>query len=151
MRNKNETIIMSFFLHYYSFKKRHFYIDICNYVSKGYANWAKVFNLKLVAETVNYLSENNISDISTLDAKISELSDKLYEKKEISKANEKRIKVLEEQIKDIEVYRKTKPVVEGVPKHFGKEKYRHEHEAEFILYAAAERSIKKSFGGKKLR
>ncbi|WP_295092864.1 hypothetical protein [Ruminococcus sp.] len=103
-----------------------------------------------MAETVNYLSENNISDISTLDAKISELSDKLYEKKEISKANEKRIKVLEEQIKDIEVYRKTKPVVEGVPKHFGKEKYRHEHEAEFILYAAAERSIKKSFGGKKL-
>ena len=129
-------------------------IDIENNIkamqSKGYANWAKVFNLKLVAETVNYLSENNISDISTLDAKISELSDKLYEKKEISKANEKRIKVLEEQIKDIEVYRKTKPVVEGVPKHFGKEKYRHEHEAEFILYAAAERSIKKAFGGKKL-
>ena len=118
--------------------------------SKGYANWAKVFNLKLVADTVNYLSENNISDISTLDAKISELSDKLYEKKEISKANEKRIKVLEEQIKDIEVYRKTKPVVEGVHKHFGKEKYRHEHEAEFILYAATERSIKKAFGGKKL-
>ncbi|WP_028515037.1 hypothetical protein [Ruminococcus flavefaciens] len=118
--------------------------------SKGYANWAKVFNLKLVAETVNYLSENNISDISTLDAKISELSDKLYEKKERSKANEKRIKILEEQIKDIEVYRKTKPVVEGGPKHFGKEKYRHEHEAEFILYAAAERSIKKAFGDKKL-
>lgn len=129
-------------------------IDIENNIkamqSKGYANWAKVFNLKLVAETVNYLSENNISDISTLDSKISELSDKLYEKKERSKANEKRIKVLEEQIKDIEVYRKTKPVVEGVPKHFGKEKYRHEHEAEFILYAAAERSIKKAFGGKKL-
>lgn len=30
MRNKNETIIMSFFLHYYSFKNRHFYIDICS-------------------------------------------------------------------------------------------------------------------------
>ncbi|WP_294411275.1 hypothetical protein [uncultured Ruminococcus sp.] len=103
-----------------------------------------------MAETVNYLSENNISDISTLGAKISELSDKLYEKKERSKANEKRIKILEEQIKDIEVYRKTKPIVEGVPKHFGKEKYRHEHEAEFILYAAAERSIKKAFGDKKL-
>ena len=129
-------------------------IDIENNIkvmqSKGYANWAKVFNLKLVAETVNYLSENNISDISTLDAKISELSDKLYEKKERAKANEKRIKVLEEQIKDIDFYRKTKPVVEGVPKHFGKEKYRHEHEAEFILYAAAERSIKKAFGDKKL-
>ena len=129
-------------------------IDIENNIkamqSKGYANWAKVFNLKLVAETVNYLSENNISDISTLDAKISELSDKLYENKERAKANEKRIKVLEEQINDISVYRKTKPIVEGVPKHFGKEKYRHEHEAEFILYAAAERSIKKAFGDKKL-
>ena len=29
MRNKNETIIMSFFRHYYIFKNRHFYIDIC--------------------------------------------------------------------------------------------------------------------------
>lgn len=129
-------------------------IDIENNIkamkSKGYANWAKVFNLKLVAETVNYLSENNISDISTLDTRISELSDKLYEKKERAKANEKRIKVLEEQIHDISVYRKTKPIVEGVPKHFDKEKYGHKHEAEFILYAAAERSIKKAFGDKKL-
>ena len=129
-------------------------IDIENNVkamqSRGYANWAQKFNLKLVAETVNYLTENNILEKDALDKRISELSDTVNSKKERLKTAEKRIKVLEEQIRDIDVYRKTKPVVEGVPKHFGKDKYRHEHEAEFILYAAAERSIKRQFSGGKL-
>lgn len=129
-------------------------IDIENNVkamqSRGYANWAKKFNLKLVAETVNYLTENNLLEKDSLDKKISELSDTMNSKKERLKTAEKRIKVLEEQIRDIDVYRKNKPVVEGIPKHFGKEKYRHEHETEFILYAAAEKSLKKQFGGGKL-
>ena len=129
-------------------------IDIENNVkamqSRGYANWAKKFNLKLVAETVNYLTENNILEKDALDKKISELSDTMNSKKERLKLAEKRIKVLEEQIRDIDVYRKNKPVVEGVPKHFGKEKYRHEHETEFILFSAAEKSLKKQFGGGKL-
>ena len=129
-------------------------IDIENNVkamqSRGYANWAQKFNLKLVAETVNYLTENNILEKDALDRRISELSDTVNNKKERLKTAEKRIKVLEEQIRDIDVYRKTKPVVEGVPKHFGKDKYRNEHEAEFILHAAAERSLKKQFSGGKI-
>ncbi len=133
---------------------RNLIIDIENNIkakqSVGYANWARKYNLKLVAETVNYLTDHNLLDMETLDKKISELSDVNDNKRERLKTAEKRIKVLEEQIHDIDVYRKTKPVVEGVPKHFGKDKYRHEHETEFILYATAERYLKKHFSGGKL-
>ena len=133
---------------------RNLIIDIENNIkakqSVGYANWARKYNLKLVAETVNYLTEHNLLDMETLDKKISELSDLNYNKRERLKTIEKRIKILEEQIHDIDVYRKTKPVVEGIPKHFGKDKYKNEHESEFILYAAAEKSLKKHFSRGKL-
>lgn len=53
--------------------KRNLVIDIENSIkahqSKGYENWAKKFNLRLVAETVNYLTENNILDVGVLDEK----------------------------------------------------------------------------------
>lgn len=108
--------------------------------SRGYANWAKKFNLKLVAETVNYLTENNILEIDALDKRISELSDTVNNKKERLKTAEKRIKVLEEQIRDIDVYRKTKPVVEGVPKHFGKQNVFY-HDYKINLCAGAKAGI----------
>lgn len=133
---------------------RNLIIDIENNIkakqSARYVNWARKFNLKLVAETVNYLTENNLLEKADLDKKIADLSDRSAGKKARIKEIEKRVKVLEEQIHDIDVYRKTKPVVEGVPKLFGADKYRHEHEAEFILYAAAEKPLKKSFGGGKI-
>lgn len=133
---------------------RNLIVDIENNIkakqSIGYANWARKYNLKLVAETVNYLTEHKLLDIETLDKKISELSDVNNDKRGRLKAAEKRIKNLEEQIHDIDVFRQTKSVVEEVPKHFGKDKYRSEHETEFILYAAAEKSLKRHFSGCKL-
>lgn len=134
--------------------RRHLVIDIENSIkaqqSKGYEKWAKKFNLRLVAETVNYLTENNILEVNVLDDKIEKLSEKCSEKRSRVKDIEKRIKVLEEQIHDIDVYRKTKRVVEGIPKHFGVDKYKREHEAEFILYAASVKSLKKYFGDSSL-
>ncbi len=32
----------------------------------GYERWAKVFNLKQMAQTINFLTENNITDYETL-------------------------------------------------------------------------------------
>jgi len=133
---------------------RNLVIDIENNIkakqSVGYANWARKHNLKLVAETINYLSENNIPDLTALDVRIAEMSDQSAGKKMRVKEAEKQIKILEEQINDIVVYRKTKPVIEVIQKLFGAEKYRHEHEADFILYATAKKSLKKHFGGEKL-
>lgn len=129
-------------------------IDIENNIkaqqSKGYENWAKKFNLKLVAETVNYLTENNILDVSELDAKITSLSEQHSDKRSRIKSIDKKIKLLEEQIHDIDSYRKSKRVVDAAPKHFGIEKYRHDHESDYIIYAASVKSLKKHFGGSSL-
>ena len=35
----------------------------------GYAQWAKVFNLKQMAQTMNYLSENNLLEYAVLEEK----------------------------------------------------------------------------------
>ena len=35
----------------------------------GYARWAKVFNLKQMAQTMNYLSENNLLEYAILEEK----------------------------------------------------------------------------------
>ena len=35
----------------------------------GYARWAKVFNLKQMAQTMNYLSENNLLEYAVLEEK----------------------------------------------------------------------------------
>ena len=38
----------------------------------GYARWAKVFNLKQMAQTLNYLSEHGLLDYADLEAKTTE-------------------------------------------------------------------------------
>ncbi len=35
----------------------------------GYERWAKVFNLKQMAQTYNYLAEHNLLDYADLEAK----------------------------------------------------------------------------------
>ncbi len=129
-------------------------IDIENSIkiqqSKGYEQWAKRFNLKVVADTVNYLTEHNMLDLNVMDDKIAELSSKHDGSREQLKAMDKKIKLIEEQIHEIEVYRKSKPVVDGLNKVIFKERYKREHESNFILFNSAEKQIKKWFGDGKL-
>lgn len=117
--------------------------------SNGYANWAKKINLKVVAQTMNYLTENNLLSIESMDEKIAGMSDRYNGSRDRIKIIEKRIKLLEEQIHEIDVYRKTKHVVDGINNVVCKEKYRHEHESEFILFNTADKEIKKWFGKEK--
>ena len=65
------------------------------------------------------------------------------------KTVEKRIKELNSQIKDLDTFRKTKPVVERIDNVVFKEKYKREHETEFILHNAAKQSLKAHFPDKK--
>ncbi len=134
--------------------ERNLLIDIENNFKaqqlKGYEDWAKKFNLQLIADTVNYLSEHNLMSLDSIDEKLSALREKRSSAHERIKEIEKRAKLLNEQINEIEVYHRTKPIVEAVPKHFGIEKYKKEHEADFILYTAAEKYLKKYFKGGKL-
>jgi len=118
--------------------------------SKGYAQWAKGFNLKLVAQTMNYLTEHNLLDRDVLNEKISLLSSSYDYSRTKLKSIEKHIKEIEEQIHDIDVYRKNKPVADKLQSVVFKGKFNREHESELILFKAAEKAVKKHFGGEKM-
>lgn len=114
--------------------------------SKGFEIWARKYNLSLAADTLNYLAEHNLSSLDELDEHIEKLSEKSSSVRTQVKEIERKVKLLDEQIHEIDVYRKTKPIVEGTPKHFGIDKYKKEHEADFILFNAAEKACIKFFG-----
>jgi len=124
-------------------------IDIDNCIkakqSAGYAYWADMHNLKMAAMTVNYLTDNGLFVYENLAAKQDELGAKRDSSLARIQVVEKRIKQLNSQIKDLETYRKNKTVVDGLEKVVFKDKYKREHESEFILFNAAKQSLKAHF------
>ena len=132
-----------------SAEKFNLVIDLENNIkaqkSAGFAHWAKIQNLKNAANTMNFLTENGILEYADLSEKYESLRYKKDSYSDRIKAVEKRIKELDVLIKNIEIYRKTKPVVDKLNSVVFKEKYRREHESEFILFTAAEQSLKPHF------
>ena len=57
----------------------------------GYARWAKVFNLKQMAQTLNYLSEHGLLDYADLEAKTAEATARYNALSDQIKAAEKRM------------------------------------------------------------
>jgi len=90
---------------------------------------------------MNYLTENDILEYADFSEKYESLRYKKDSHSDRIKAIEKRIKELDVLIKDIEVYQ-TKPIVDKLNTVVFKEKYRKENESDFILFKAAERSLK---------
>ena len=76
----------------------------------GYERWAKVFNLKQMAQTINFLTENNITDYETLNKKTKAATDRFHELSQQIKALEKRMAEITELKKHIINYSKTKEV-----------------------------------------
>ena len=57
----------------------------------GYERWAKVFNLKQMAQTLNYLSENNLINIEDLTAKADAAIARVHELQVTIRGTEKRM------------------------------------------------------------
>ena len=76
----------------------------------GYERWAKVFNLKQMAQTINFLTENNITDYETLVKKTKAATDRYHELSQQIKDLEKRMTEIEELKKNTINYAKTKDV-----------------------------------------
>jgi len=129
-------------------------IDIENNVkmkqSAGLAQWAAVQNIKMIAKTVNYITENKLNDYETLAAKHSDTKNKQTFSQAKIRETEARISEIKKQIEVIDNYRKYKPVVEKLGSVVFKDRYRNEHQTEFILYEAALQNLKVYFpdGGK---
>ena len=106
-------------------------------------------NLKMAAMTINYLSDNGLMDYKALSVKRESAKIKRDSTLTRIKTVENRIRELNTVIKDLDTFRKTKPVVERLDKVVFKDKYRREHDTDFILHEAAKQSLNTHFPDKK--
>lgn len=107
----------------------------------GYERWAKVFNLKQMAQTLNYLSENNLMNIEDLTAKTDAAIARVHELQVTIRETEKRMAELHALKGHIINYVKTREVyaayrIAGYSKRFVAE-----HEQEIRLHQAAKEAF----------
>ena len=115
----------------------------------GYARWAKVFNLKQMAQTMNYLSEHNLLEYAVLEEKAAEAIAHHNELSVQIKAAEKRMAEIAVLRTHIINYAKTREVYVAYRKAGYSKKFLAEHEAEILLHKAAKNAFD-DMGVKKL-
>ena len=128
-------------------------IDIQNNIkaqqSAGYQRWATIENLKRAAATMNFLTEHGIGSYEELVERCDAVAAASIRTKESLLDTEQQIADLALLGKQIDTYRKLKPVYDRYKVSKDKEKFLRGFESEIILFEAAAREIKKA-GLKKL-
>ena len=109
----------------------------------GYARWASVFNLKQMAQTMNYLTEHGLLDYADLAAKADKATGRYHELSATIKAAEQRMAEIAVLKTHIINYAKTREVYVAYRKAGYSKKFKAEHESEILLHQAA----KKAFDG----
>ena len=109
----------------------------------GYARWASVFNLKQMAQTLNYLTEHGLLDYADLTARADEATSRYNSLSGQIKAAEQRMAEIAVLKTHIINYSKTGEVYVAYRKAGYSKKFRAEHESEILLHQAA----KKHFDG----
>ena len=115
----------------------------------GYANWAKKFNLKQMAQTVAYLQDHDLMDYAALSQRADAVSAEYHDLADRIKMAETRmaeIAVLRTQIIN---YAKTRDTYVAYRKAGYSKKFKAEHEADILLHQAAKRHFD-ALGLKKL-
>jgi Relaxase/Mobilisation nuclease domain. len=107
----------------------------------GYQRWAKVFNLKQMAQTVNYLRENNLFDYDELEAKTTDATTRFHALSVQIKTAEKRMAEINSLKTHIISYMKTRDVYAEYRKAGYSKKYLAEHEGDIILHKAAKKAF----------
>ena len=113
----------------------------------GYEHWAKIFNLKEAAKTLNFLVDNGLTDYDELAARAVQAGDRFN-------AASRRIKQLEARMADVAQlkthiinYSKTREVYAAYKKSRHKKEFLAEHGAEIAQHEAAKRAFD-ALGGK---
>ena len=107
----------------------------------GYERWAKVFNLKQMAQTLNYLSENNLMNIEDLTAKTDAATTRVHELQVTIRETEKRMAELHALKGHIINYVKTREVYAAYRMAGYSKKFVAEHEREIKLHQAAKEAF----------
>lgn len=115
----------------------------------GYERWAKVFNLKQMAQTINYLTEHNLLEYAALEEKAAEATAHHNELSAQIKSAEKRMAEIAVLRTHIVNYSKTREVYVAYRKAGYSKKFLAEHGAEIMLHKAAKNAFDE-MGVKKL-
>ncbi len=103
----------------------------------GYQNWAKKFNLKQMAKTVNYLTENNLMDYETLKEKASGITQTLDSITAELKVKEAQLKEIKEVQDNIVNYAKTKEIYNAYHQSGYSKKFKEQHQGDILLHETA--------------
>ena len=117
-----------------------------------YDRWAAVYNVKQLAKTYNFIKGNGINDLDTLDEAEKNARAIVAEKRKALTEKEAVIKEKNELRKAVTDYRHTRPIVDEYRKLKGKkaEKFRQDHEPDFIIYESTKKKLQRLCPGNKL-
>ncbi|MGM9625958.1 MAG: relaxase/mobilization nuclease domain-containing protein [Eubacteriales bacterium] len=107
----------------------------------GYERWAKVHNLKQMAQTVNYLREHGLLDYDELKKKSADAAARFNELSEQIKAAEKRMSEIAVLKTHIVNYSKTRDIYAAYCKSGYSKKYLAKHESDILIHKAAKKAF----------
>lgn len=107
----------------------------------GYARWARSFNLKQMAQTMNYLTDHGLLEYAVLADKTAAATTRYNELSGQIKAAEKRMAEIAVLRTHIINYSKTRDVYVAYRKAGYSQKFLAEHEADILLHKAAKKAF----------
>ncbi len=107
----------------------------------GYERWAKVYNLKQMAQTVNYLREHGLLDYDELIKKTADTTARYNELSDKIKAAESRMAEIAVLKTHIINYSKTREVYAAYRKSGYSKQFLSEHESDILLHKAAKKAF----------
>ena len=107
----------------------------------GYERWAKVHNLKQMAQTINYLREQGLLNLNELQKRTDDVTSKYHELSDKIKLVEARIKEIAELKTQIINFAKTREIYAAYRKSGYSKDFLAGHETEILLHKTAKKSF----------
>lgn len=108
----------------------------------GYQQWAKKFNLKQMAKTVNYLTENNLMNYEELKKRTEGIPERIDSIRLELKAKESRLAEIKEVQEHIIHYAKTKEIYKEYHQSGYSKKFREQNMTDIMLHESAKNFFK---------
>lgn len=108
---------------------------------KGYERWAKTFNLKQMAKTINFLRDNNITNYDELEKKASEITHNFYTINTKIKSSEKRMKEIKTLQTHIINYLNTKEIYTAYRKAGYSKKFYTKYETQILIHKSSKEAF----------
>ncbi len=130
----------------YNDKRINLVIDLQSQINQkkgaGYERWAKTFNLKQMAKTMNYLTENNLLNYEDLKAKADGITSEFSVLSDSIKSAEKHMAENALLQKNIVNFAKTKAIYADYKKSGYSPKFKEQNISEILLHQAAKNHFK---------